>query len=48
VSLPVAGGAATPFLTGFVAPVIALATHEGYVYVGDLTGTVYRVAVPAA
>jgi glucose/arabinose dehydrogenase len=48
VSMPVAGGAATPFLTKFAAPVIGLATHEGYVYVGDLTGTIYRVAVPAA
>jgi glucose/arabinose dehydrogenase len=48
VSMPVAGGAATPFLTKFAAPVIGLATHEGFVYVGDLTGTIYRVAVPAA
>jgi hypothetical protein len=48
VSMPVAGGTATPFLVGFAAPVIALNTHEGYVYVGDLTGTIYRVAVPAA
>jgi glucose/arabinose dehydrogenase len=48
VSLPVAGGTPTPFLTGFVAPVVGLSTHAGYVYVGDLTGSLYRVAAPAA
>jgi glucose/arabinose dehydrogenase len=49
VSIPVAGGDPTPFLSGFVAPIVGLSTHDGYVYVGDLTGSVYRVAVaPAA
>jgi glucose/arabinose dehydrogenase len=48
VSLPVAGGTPTPFLTGFVAPVVGLNTNAGYVYVGDLTGSLYRVAAPAA
>jgi glucose/arabinose dehydrogenase len=44
VSLPVAGGSRVkPLLTGFVAPVVALGTDRGYVYVGDLTGAVYRV-----
>jgi glucose/arabinose dehydrogenase len=45
VSFPVAGGTPTPFLTGFVAPVVGLTTNAGYVYVGDLTGSVYRVKV---
>jgi glucose/arabinose dehydrogenase len=44
-SLPVGGGKPTPFLTGFVAPVIALAENAGQIYVGDLTGTIYSVAV---
>jgi glucose/arabinose dehydrogenase len=42
-SLPVAGGKPTAFLTGFVAPVIALAQNAGKIYVGDLTGTIYSV-----
>ena len=46
VSLPVAGGTRKTFLSGFKAPVIALATHEGTVYAGDFTGQPY--AVPAA
>jgi glucose/arabinose dehydrogenase len=32
-----------PILTGFAAPVIALGIHRGRVYVGDLTGTIYKV-----
>ncbi len=48
VSLPVAGGTPTPFITGFVAPIVALNTNAGYVYFGDLTGSLYRVAAPAA
>jgi glucose/arabinose dehydrogenase len=32
-----------PVLTGFVAPVVALATHRGWLYTGDLTGAIYRV-----
>jgi glucose/arabinose dehydrogenase len=41
VSLPTTGGKSTPVLTGFKAPVVALATHGGLVYAGDLTGSVY-------
>ncbi len=41
VSLPLSGGKFAPALVGFAAPVVALATHGGKVYVGDLTGTVY-------
>jgi glucose/arabinose dehydrogenase len=46
VSIPVGGGDPTPFLTGFVAPIVGLSTNAGYVYVGDLTGSVYRVQAP--
>ncbi len=41
--LPVGGGAPKPFLTGFVAPIIALGEHAGRIYVGDLTGSIYAV-----
>ena len=43
VSIPAAGGKHTPVLTGFVAPVVALSTHAGMVYVGDLTGAIYSL-----
>jgi glucose/arabinose dehydrogenase len=44
VSLPLTGGTkTTPVLVGFKAPVVALATHGGLVYAGDLTGSVYSV-----
>ena len=45
VSMPRHGGSYTPFLTGFAAPVLAVGAHGGSLYVGDLTGTVYKVAV---
>jgi hypothetical protein len=44
VSIPVAGGGPKPFMTGFGAPVIALGVNKGSVYVGDLTGSIYKVA----
>jgi len=37
------GSGLKPFLTGFAAPVLSVATHKGHVYAGDLTGTIYRV-----
>jgi glucose/arabinose dehydrogenase len=37
-------GQPQPFLTGFAAPDIALGVNRGSVYVGDLTGTIYKVA----
>jgi glucose/arabinose dehydrogenase len=37
-------GQPRPFLTGFAAPVIALGVNDGSVYVGDLTGSIYKVA----
>ena len=43
VTIPSHGGAPKPFLTGFAAPVVAVGVSGGYVYVGDLTGSVYRV-----
>ena len=43
VSVPLKGGDPTPFLTGYVAPVVALGVNKGWVYTGDLTGAVYRV-----
>ena len=43
VSLSAKGGAPTPVLTGYAAPVVAVGTNGGWVYSGDLTGAVYRV-----
>jgi hypothetical protein len=43
VALSTSGGKAKPFLTGFVAPIIGLGVHDGFVYVGGMDGTVYRV-----
>lgn len=31
------------FVTGFVAPVLLAKYHSGYLYMGDLTGTIWRV-----
>jgi glucose/arabinose dehydrogenase len=45
VTIPVAGGDPTPFLTGFVAPIVGLGINGNQLYVGDLTGSIYRVAV---
>lgn len=45
VTIPARGGKPKPVLTGFVAPVIALGIHRGALYTGDLTGTIYRVAL---
>jgi glucose/arabinose dehydrogenase len=41
VSMPIAGGKYRPALVGFRAPVVALGSHAGRIYVGDLTGSVY-------
>jgi len=44
VSVPLRGGRkTTPVLSGFAAPVVALGTHDGHVWAGDLTGAIYRV-----
>lgn len=44
VSVPLAGGSkTTTVLSGFAAPVLAVGANRGYLYAGDLTGSVYRV-----
>lgn len=43
VTIPTSGGKATPFVTGFAAPVVGLNIDKGSLYVGDLTGTVYKI-----
>jgi glucose/arabinose dehydrogenase len=40
---PVTGGKITPLVTGFVAPVVGLGVNDGWVYIGELTGQVFRV-----
>ena len=40
---PVTGGKVTPVVTGFVAPVVGLGVHGGWLYIGELTGQVFRV-----
>jgi glucose/arabinose dehydrogenase len=42
-SLSLNGGPLKPLITGFVAPTVGLAVHGGYVYVGELTGQVFRL-----
>jgi hypothetical protein len=44
VAMPLSGGKYAPTLVGFVAPVVALGTHGGKIYAGDLTGSVYSFA----
>lgn len=44
-SIARSGGQLKPLLTGFVAPTVGLGVNEGYVYVGELTGEVFRVKV---
>lgn len=44
VTVSTSGGRVKPFLVGFAAPVIALRVHDKEIYVGDLTGTIYKVA----
>jgi glucose/arabinose dehydrogenase len=48
VSVPVAGGATTPkpVLTGFAAPIVGLGAQGKSIYVGELTGTVYKLDTP--
>lgn len=42
-SMPLKGGPLAPALTGFVAPVVGLGSHAGWLYVGELAGQVFRV-----
>jgi hypothetical protein len=43
VKIATAGGRATPFVTGFSSPIIGLAVEGGYLYIGEQSGTIYRV-----
>ena len=43
VSMNTAGHQIKPFLSGYGAPVLSVGTRRGYVYTGDVTGTIYRV-----
>jgi glucose/arabinose dehydrogenase len=43
VSMPVGGGKITPAVTGFVAPVVGLAASGHSLYIGELTGQVFKV-----
>jgi glucose/arabinose dehydrogenase len=42
-SMPLKGGKLKPLLTGFVAPTVGLGGNNGWLYVGELTGQVFRV-----
>jgi glucose/arabinose dehydrogenase len=44
-TLSTKGGALKPLIKGFVAPTVGLGLHGGYVYVGELTGQVFRLKV---
>jgi len=43
VSMNTGGKQIKTFLSGYVAPVLAVGTRKGNVYTGDLTGAIYRV-----
>lgn len=42
-SMPLSGGKATPVVTGFVAPVVGLGESDGSLYIGEVTGQIFRV-----
>jgi glucose/arabinose dehydrogenase len=42
-SMPVDGGPVKRVVTGFDAAIVGLGEHDGYLYIGELTGQVYRV-----
>jgi glucose/arabinose dehydrogenase len=42
-TLSLKGGSLKPLIKGFVAPTVGLGVHGGYVYVGELTGQVFRL-----
>ncbi|MBV9604609.1 MAG: hypothetical protein JO027_05870 [Solirubrobacterales bacterium] len=42
-SMPLSGGPAKPVVKGFVAPTVGLGSHGGSLYVGELTGQVFKV-----
>lgn len=42
-SMPLTGGTAKPVVKGFVAPTVGLGVHGNSLYVGELTGQVFKV-----
>jgi hypothetical protein len=42
-SMPLSGGTAKPVVKGFVAPTVGLGVHGNSLYVGELTGQVFKV-----
>jgi glucose/arabinose dehydrogenase len=42
-SMPLKGGAVKPVVTGFVAPTVGLGTNGHSLYIGELTGQVFKV-----
>jgi glucose/arabinose dehydrogenase len=42
-SMPLKGGSTKPLLKGFVAPTVGLGGNGGWLYVGELTGQIFRV-----
>jgi glucose/arabinose dehydrogenase len=42
-SMPLSGGPVKPVVKGFVAPTVGLGVHGGSLYVGELTGQVFKV-----
>ena len=45
VTMGLNGWVLKPLIKGFVAPVVGLGLHDGYLYVGELTGQVFRLKV---
>ena len=41
--MPLTGGKLTPVVTGFVAPTVGLGTDGKSLYIGELTGQVFKV-----
>jgi glucose/arabinose dehydrogenase len=44
-SMSLKGGSLKPLITGFVAPTVGLGIHGHYLYVGELTGQVFRLKI---
>jgi glucose/arabinose dehydrogenase len=44
-TMPLKGGAYKPLVSGFVAPVVGLGLNGSWLYIGELTGQVFRVKV---
>lgn len=46
VSMPLKGGKVKPVVTGFPGPIVGLGVHAGWIYIGELGGTVNGTTVP--